>query len=103
METIPSLTIGEDPVERGRLHGARFTREVADNLETYLQRFEASGLARDAAEAEGLRWLDAMARQNDEYAAEMRGLAEGSGQSEGVIALLNARYEVALSGTRTAR
>ena len=97
MQTIPSLTVGEDPVERGRLHGARFAREVADNLETYLRRFAASGLARDAAEAEGLRWLDAMARQNDEYAAEMRGLAEGSGQSEGVIALLNARYEIAFT------
>src|SRR4051794_1460843 len=97
MQTIPSLTVGEDPVERGRLHGARFAREVADSLETYLRRLEASGLARDAAEAEGLRWPDAMARQNHEYAAEMRGLAEGSGQSEGVIALLNARYEVAFT------
>src|SRR5882757_7305388 len=80
MQTIPSLTVGDDPVERGRLHGARFAREVADNLETYLRRFEASGLTRAAAEAEGLR-----------------GLAEGSGQSDGAIALLNARYELAFT------
>ena len=46
MNAIPSLTVGEDPVERGRLHGARFPKQIADNLETYLRRFEASGSPR---------------------------------------------------------
>lgn len=96
-QAIPSLTVGDDALERGRLHGERFAREVADNIETYLRRFEASGLTREAAEAEGKRWFKAMAAQNEDYATEMRGIAQGSSQSEGAIALLNARYEIAFT------
>jgi isopenicillin-N N-acyltransferase-like protein len=96
-DVIPELTVGDDPNERGRLHGQRFAREIAGNLETYLQRFAASGLDRDTAFAEGARWMDAMAGQNAEYAQEMRGIARGSGQTETAIALLNARYELAFT------
>jgi isopenicillin-N N-acyltransferase-like protein len=96
-ETIASLTVGDDPRERGRLHGARFADDIAANLQTYLLRFEASGLDRGAALVEGEAWLKAMARQNEEYAAEMRGIAEGSGHGETAIALLNARYELAFT------
>src|SRR3954469_4812674 len=76
---IPSLTVGDDPVERGRLHGARFTREVADNLETYLRRFEASGLTRAAAEAEGSQWLAAMVPQEGENGRRLRRIARSAG------------------------
>jgi isopenicillin-N N-acyltransferase-like protein len=94
---IPSLTVGDDPFERGRAHGRAFSADVAANLETYLRRFEASGLARDNAFAEAARWRQAMAGHNAEYADEMRGIAEGSGQSDDAIALLNARYELAFT------
>jgi len=36
MNAIPSLTVGDDPFERGHLHGARFAKQIAENLETYL-------------------------------------------------------------------
>jgi len=94
---IPSLTVGEDPFARGKAHGAAFAAEVAGNLETYLRRFEASGLDRPGAMEEAERWGAAMQRQNSEYAEEMRGLAEGSGQALAAIWLLNARYEVAFT------
>lgn len=95
--TIPSLNVGDDPRERGLAHGRGFAREISDNIETYLRRFEASGLTREASYAEADKWLAAMRTQNDDYAAEMSGIALGSNQSEAAIALLNARYELAFT------
>jgi isopenicillin-N N-acyltransferase-like protein len=94
---IPSLTTAGDPFACGLAHGRRFTREISDNLATYLRRFAASGLGREAAFAEGGRWLKAIRAQNAAYAEEMRGIAQGSGQSDETIALLNARYELAFT------
>jgi isopenicillin-N N-acyltransferase-like protein len=97
MTLIASLTTSGDPHERGRAHGRRFAREIADNIETYLRRFAASGLDREGAFAEAARWYKAMAAQNAEYTEEMSGIALGSSQSPHSIALLNARYEVAFT------
>jgi len=95
MMHVPSLTVGDDAFERGLRHGRTFATAVADNLETYLRRFEASGLGRAEALVEGGRWQEAMAQANAEYADEMAGIAKGSGQDKVRIALLNARYEIA--------
>ena len=92
---MPELTVGEDAFERGRAHGQAFAADVHANLETYLARFEASGLERGAALEEARQWLRSMERQNAEYVEEMRGIAAGAGQGEDAIALLNARYEIA--------
>lgn len=97
MARIPLLTTDGDAHARGVAHGRRFAREVADNVETYLRRFAASGLGRDQAFAEADRWLAAIGAQSPSYAEEMRGIAEGSGQTEATIALLNARYELAFT------
>jgi isopenicillin-N N-acyltransferase-like protein len=97
MSRIPLLTVDGDPYACGVAHGRQFAREVADNLETYLRRFAASGLGRDAAFAEAERWLTAMRSQNTTYADEMQGIADGSRQSAAAIALLNARYELAFT------
>lgn len=97
MQAVPSLTVGDDPRERGRLHGARFADDIASNLETYLRRFEASGLDRDTAFLEGNRWFASIRRQNEDYAEEMRGIAEGSRHGDPAIAVLNARYELAFT------
>ena len=97
MNPIPCLTVDGDARSRGFAHGKRFAEDVAANLATYLRRFAASGLDASAAFAEGRRWLGAMARQNPEYAEEMRGLAEGADLDEAAIALLNARYELAFT------
>ena len=95
--TIPSLTVGGDPRERGLAHGRAFAGQIADNVTTYLTRFAASGLDRDAAYAEADQWLAAMRVQNADYAAEMSGIALGANQSEAAVALLNARYELAFT------
>ncbi len=92
---IPALTVGDDAFERGLAHGKAFAQDVQANLETYLDRFQASGLARADALDEAGNWLRAMERQNAEYVEEMRGIAAGAAQSHEAIALLNARYEIA--------
>jgi len=97
MTRIALLTTDDDPYACGFAHGRKFAREIADNEQTYLRRFAASGLGRDAAFAEAVRWLTAIGRQNADYAEEMRGIAAGSGQSVETIALLNARYELAFT------
>lgn len=97
MGPIASLTVGDDPLERGRMHGARFPAEIASNLETYLRRFEASGLQRSAALEEGEAWFRAMRGLNADYAEEMAGIAQSCGRSHAELALLNARYEIAFT------
>jgi isopenicillin-N N-acyltransferase-like protein len=97
MTAIAHLTTEGDAHACGLAHGRRFAREIADNVATYLRRFAASGLDRAEAFAEAARWRKAIAAHNGAYAEEMRGIADGSGQSEDTIALLNARYELAFT------
>src|SRR6516164_6635185 len=89
MTAIAHLTTEGDAHACGLAHGQRFAQEIADNVATYLRRFAASGLDRDAAFAEAKRWRTAIAGHNGAYAEEMRGIAEGSGASEDAVALLN--------------
>ena len=97
MSAIPLLTTQGDAHACGLAHGRRFAQEIADNVATYLRRFAASGLDRDGAFSEAESWCRAIAEQSPSYAEEMRGIADGSGQSEQAIALLNARYELAFT------
>jgi isopenicillin-N N-acyltransferase-like protein len=97
METIRSLTVGEDAFERGRQHGEAFKDDVVANLEIYFRRFEASGMERAEALRVSAEWRTAMAQQNEEYSAEMMGIAAGADLPEDAIALLNARYELAFT------
>ena len=82
MSRIPLLTTEGGAHACGLAHGRRFAREIADNVATYLRRFAASGLDRNAAFAEAAQWRKAIAVHNGAYAEEMQGIAEGSGQSE---------------------
>src|SRR5712692_4965115 len=97
MTGIALLTTEDGAHACGLAHGRRFARDIADNVATYLRRFAASGLDPDEAFAEAGRWRKAIDMQNATYAEEMRGIADGSGQSEDTIALLNARYELAFT------
>src|SRR5215475_54771 len=97
MTAIALLTTEGDAYACGLAHGRRFAREIADNVATYLRRFAASGLSREEAFAEAARWSKAIVAHNGAYAEEMRGIADGSGESEDTIALLNARYELAFT------
>lgn len=95
--SIPALDLTGDPCARGNEHGRALAARIRDNLETYLKRFEASGLAREAALKEGEAWDATIARTSPDYAAEMRAVADGADLPRGAIALLNARYEIAFT------
>lgn len=97
MADLPLLELGADPHQRGLLHGQTMAGAIRDNLETYLRRFETGGVSREAAQAEGVTWVEVIASHSPEYAEEMRGLAEGSGLPLSDIAMLNARYEIIYS------
>ena len=90
-----AIDLAGDAPARGRTHGRALADSVRANVETYLARFEAGGIAREAALAEGGRWADRIAAIDPEYAAEMAGIAEGAGIDRAAAGLLNARWELA--------
>lgn len=94
---LATLDLGDDPHQRGVVHGRALAQAIRDNVETYLRRFEASGLSRDQALADGQDWDACIARTSPDYAAEMHGIADGAGLPRNVVALLNARYETAFT------
>ena len=94
MTTLPVLDLGSDPYERGLIHGRELSRQITENVDTYLARFAAGGLGADAARAEGKKWVGVMREQNADYAEEVRGIADGSGVPLGDVSMLNARYEI---------
>ncbi|MCZ6510396.1 MAG: C45 family autoproteolytic acyltransferase/hydrolase [Alphaproteobacteria bacterium] len=94
MAALPILELGDDPFERGLVHGRDLAPMIAENIDTYLARFAAGGLDSAEARREGQAWVEVIANQNGDYSEEMRGVAEGASLPLGDIAMLNARYEI---------
>lgn len=97
MATLPYLELGNDPYERGIVHGREMKQAIHDNMRTYLDRFAAGGASQDAVLAESERWEALIAGDAPDYAEEMRGVADGAGLSPTEVAMLNARYEISYS------
>ena len=94
MSELTFLELGGKPFERGCNHGEALKVNIEANIDTYLDRFLASGLNTGAAIKEGNNWIKPIQEQNEDYAEEMRGISEGAGIDLGKIAMLNARYEI---------
>ncbi len=105
MAALPVLELGPDPRERGATHGRVMRDAIADNLATYLARFEIGGTPSTVALGEAERWASFIAKDNPEYAEEMAAIASAAGRSVIELALLNARYEITytLFGRETER
>ncbi len=97
MSSLPILDLTGDPKARGRTHGAALAPLIKNNIETYLARFEAGGIAREDTLAEGARWADRIAQFDPDYAAEMTAIAEAAGLDLAPIGMLNARWELTYS------
>lgn len=97
MAELTVLELGEDPRERGEIHGREMRGEIRANLATYLERFEAGGAKTAAVMEQSEQWAAFIARDTPEYAAEMEGIAAGAALSLTEIAMLNARYELTYS------
>jgi len=91
------IELAGDAPARGQQHGRALADAIHANVETYLARFESGGIERGAALAEGGRWAERIATINPEYAAEMRGIADGANLDIAAVGLLNARWELSYS------
>src|SRR5262245_11985417 len=93
--TLPIVHLTGTPYEQGTAHGRELRGRIAYNLDVYFTRFEReAGLSRPVVRRAAARYADAIAAQNPDYHAGMRGVAEGSGFDLLDIAALNVRYEL---------
>jgi isopenicillin-N N-acyltransferase-like protein len=93
--TIPTHTSTElDPHARGREFGARWPVEIAATFDGYADLFDAHG----AIPAQVRTYAEEAFRQTEKWApglaAEMAGIADGSGLAVWQIAAVNARTEI---------
>lgn len=70
---------------------------IACNVEIYRDRFLGSGVTANELKVKAGEWGARFEAHDIEYAAEMRGVAEGANLPFEDIALLNARYELSYS------
>jgi isopenicillin-N N-acyltransferase-like protein len=93
--TLPVVHLTGSPYEQGVTHGRELRSRIAHNLDIYFTRFEREvGLSRPVVRQAAAHYADAIAAQNPDYYASMRGVAEGSGFDLPDIAALNIRYEL---------
>ena len=92
--SIPVIDLGNDPRERGRLHGEYLRLDIAHNLDNWFRRFAGLGYSRDTILSASEKWVPELERLDPEFTAEVKGIAEGSGFSMPEITMLNVRYEI---------
>ncbi len=95
MNGWPLIVLSGDAYRQGWQHGRALRDAIAANLRIYSERFERE-LRMPLAEVwqRALRYAAAIAEQNPDYAAGMRGIADGAGIEFAAIAALNVRYEL---------
>lgn len=93
--SLPELRLSGSPYEQGVQHGEQLKERIGHNLAVYMDRFEREG---KVSRAEVLRrartYFSAIAAQNSDYAAGIRGIAAGSGYDLEELSALNVRYEI---------
>lgn len=94
MSQFERLKLTGSPRERGLIHGEAFADAIERNVETYLRRFEHHGADPATVREQAEEFLSLIEAENQAYAAEMRGVADGSGVPLVDVTMLNVRYEV---------
>lgn len=97
MSDLPTVTLEGTPRERGVAHGERFADEIAHNAGFYLDHFAENGVPEATSRSYADRLVDAVEGMNATYAAEMRGVAEGSGVGLTEVTLVNMRHTILYS------
>lgn len=93
--TIPTHTsTAIDPHARGREFGARWPAEIAATFDGYAELFDAHGAPAGRVRACGEEALTRTAEWAPALAAEMAGIAAGSGLADWQIGAVNARTEI---------
>lgn len=99
---LQGLKLTGTPYERGVTHGTEFAAEIKTNVELYLEIFEYKGTDEETVYDQAEEFIPLIEDENEEYAEEMKGIAEGSGLPLEDITILNARYEVMYSAFKEA-
>ena len=94
---LESLELAGTPKERGIKHGEQYASEIAENVRTYLWVFDHYGIDEETVYEQAKEFVSIIEKENEEYAAEMRGISEGADLPVEDITILNARYEVMYS------
>ena len=92
--TKPVLNLTGDPRDRGRAHGEILAKEIDQNLDRYLKRFQLLGFEKDVLIAESAKWAEELRPKDPIFWEEVDGVVGGSGKSLEEITLLNVRYEL---------
>ena len=93
--TLSVVHLSGTAYEQGVEHGRQLQGRIAHNLGVYFERFEReTHLSRADVLERARRYRAAIADQNPDYFAGMRGVAEGSGFGPNEIAALQVRYEI---------
>lgn len=95
MNGLPLVELAGDAYTQGWRHGRALRAAIAANLRIYTARFERElRMPLDEVWRRAMRYAAAIAEQNPDYAAGMRGIADGAGVELAAIAALNVRYEL---------
>lgn len=91
---LKRLELTGTPYERGVTHGEVFADEVRDNVQVYLDRFATHGLPEAEARSKAADYVSVFEEVNEDFAAEMHGIADGADLPIEDVSLINARYEL---------
>jgi len=67
--SIPVIDLGNDPRERGRLHGEYLRLDIAHNLDNWFRRFAGLGYSRDTILSASEKWVPELERLDPEFTA----------------------------------
>lgn len=99
---LEKLELTGTPYERGVKHGEEFAEQIEENVDIYIDVFEYKGTNEETVYEQAEEFVPLIENENEEYAEEMQGIAEGSGLPIEDITILNARYEVMYSAFASA-
>lgn len=94
MAKLERVRLSGTPYERGVTHGERFADEIASNVEIYLDRFGYHGVDTETAREQAEEFIRLIESENEAYAEEMRGIADGGDVPLVDVTMLNVRWEV---------
>lgn len=95
MSSLPMVKLTGDAYTQGWQHGRALRDAIVANLRLYTARFERElRMPSDEVWRRGSRYAAVIAEQSPDYAAGMRGIADGAGVEFAAIAVLNVRYEL---------
>lgn len=94
---VAHIELAGSPHERGVAHGEALGDEIGHNAEYYFDYFSKKGVSKGEAREMADDLLELIEEENENYAAEMRGVAEGSGVALEDVTAINIRHTIIYS------